>query len=929
MHSGKLEDVGLVFLVDNETVTAVDTNDEMALSCRLQIAELLTIMLDMARNTNSMAHAVTVTQETAKAMPETDEKVDGRTVYRRQTWPQTVTSAALSPQPDAMGTPENLDRAIALLDSSFPLLGLDDTNFVAGLDYAVILLGTRSEQQKSDVSNLNDAMQWCEAAIARTLAWDPDRPRKLQDLANRLAGRAEYTENASNLENGIESALDALGDATLRSGKRAKWLRDLKLEALSMRCTAKQSQLIRTDLVNGTTARSQSIYLARKGDGVVFFGFLANKFVNVLRSSYERECGNANHLNQAAGLLEEALGRLGLNPRQAFLYYGLGETLLLRYEYAIAVESAECTIQACQRTLENEAVPPTIRIRAGLRAAELLGPFGRWAEGTTALVRAVHLLHLLPLVLLQAESKQQFIRHFSGIGAAAAAAALNAGKCATDALQYLELGRAIIPGFLLDMRTDTSALKQAHPDLEQDFLRLSSTLAGFHTEYHLPQGLMTVPFNADEGHWRRPLARELKDLLIKIRSQPGFEQFLLPPTAEQLLAAAVPGPIIVVNVSEWRCDAFLVQPHNIRVVRLPNLHQEKIKQAHESVHMDSSSLETTLKWLWEALVCPVLDALDSKGRKQASGGWTRVWWVAVGPLSGLPLHAAGDHGYHGGETAMDRVMSSYSSSIKALIAGRTPQPLPPSTSTPGRMLLVSMPDTPGKKELSFADPEVAVLSELCPSMHLRAERPPSLTKRQVLSQLRGCRVFHFAGHGHTDTADPSQSCLLLKDWEIDPLTVADLRRQHLQEAALATAPFLAYLSACSTAANEKLTLADEAIHLVSACRLAGFRHVVGTLWSVSDPFCPKLARLFYQTLLDEMDRAQRVRNTRCRGEDVTNIDAAVCRALHLAQRGLRNVGIQDRHETTATHDGLGRGAIGIPSSRRDNLLWVPYVHFGV
>jgi CHAT domain-containing protein len=133
--------------------------------------------------------------------------------------------------------------------------------------------------------------------------------------------------------------------------------------------------------------------------------------------------------------------------------------------------------------------------------------------------------------------------------------------------------------------------------------------------------------------------------------------------------------------------------------------------------------------------------------------------------------------------------------------------------------------------------------------------------------LRTCKLFHFAGHGRSNPLEPSQSCLLLEDWKDNPLTVGDLRDHRLQE----NFPFLGYLSACSTGANEVDRLIDEGIHLVSACQLAGFRHVVGTLWEVSDRYCVDVAKIFYETLRDE-----------------GMTDVAVCRGLHLAIRTLRD-----------------------------------------
>jgi CHAT domain-containing protein len=77
---------------------------------------------------------------------------------------------------------------------------------------------------------------------------------------------------------------------------------------------------------------------------------------------------------------------------------------------------------------------------------------------------------------------------------------------------------------------------------------------------------------------------------------------------------------------------------------------------------------------------------------------------------------------------------------------------------------------------------------------------------------------------------------------ISPLTVSSLLGTNLRQ----HAPFLAYLSACGTGQVGDAKYFDENIHLISGFQLAGFRHVIGTLWTVEDERCLDISRTTYQ-----------------------------------------------------------------------------------
>lgn len=91
-----------------------------------------------------------------------------------------------------------------------------------------------------------------------------------------------------------------------------------------------------------------------------------------------------------------------------------------------------------------------------------------------------------------------------------------------------------------------------------------------------------------------------------------------------------------------------------------------------------------------------------------------------------------------------------------------------------------------------------------------------------------------------DAREPGRSLLLLDDHAQDPLTVADI-------GALRLTGGLAFLSACETALTSS-RLANEGVHVTGAFQLAGYQHVVGTLWPVSDLASVGVVRDFYTAL---------------------------------------------------------------------------------
>lgn len=111
------------------------------------------------------------------------------------------------------------------------------------------------------------------------------------------------------------------------------------------------------------------------------------------------------------------------------------------------------------------------------------------------------------------------------------------------------------------------------------------------------------------------------------------------PTADDLKAAVASGPIVIINVSDYRYDTLVVEKHGLQSIRLPRLHSEEIRvraATLESANMADTSL---LEWLWDTVALPVLDKLGLI--QTPSNNWPRIWWIPTGPLTKFPIHAAG------------------------------------------------------------------------------------------------------------------------------------------------------------------------------------------------------------------------------------------------------------------------------------------------
>ncbi|TFK23338.1 hypothetical protein FA15DRAFT_594300 [Coprinopsis marcescibilis] len=297
------------------------------------------------------------------------------------------------------------------------------------------------------------------------------------------------------------------------------------------------------------------------------------------------------------------------------------------------------------------------------------------------------------------------------------------------------------------------------------------------------------------------------------------------------------------------------------------------------------TLGSILATLWIDVVKPILDALGfSSFPHQSSSELPRIWWCATGPLAFLPLHAAGIYDKGDSDTIFDYAVSSYTPTVTSLTS-RVKNALTSLVDTSG-LFLVSQPDTPGLSRIPATMEEVRVIKAQLASSGVRDRtlEGSAATIEAGLREMENYNNVHFACHAIQDRDDPLQSGFHFHDGRVSLSTIV---KKNLKNANLA------FLSACQTSAGDE-KLSEEAVHLAAGMLAAGYRGVVGTMWSISDNQAPEVAKDFYEYLLAGGGKG---------------IDASrASYALHHAIQSLRRRSGNSEHSL---------------------LTWVPYVHFGV
>jgi len=752
-----------------------------------------------------------------------------------------------------------------------------------------------------DSADLDAAIDAGRQAVATASPGHPHRAMYLSNLGISLRARFDRTGDTADLDAAIDAGQQAVATTPPGHPEGARQLSNL---GISLR-----ARFDRTgdgaDLDAAIDAGRQAV-AATRSTNPNWAIYLTN-LGNSLLLRFER-AGDGADVDAAIDAGRQAIDATPFgHPNRAAYLYNLGSSLFARSERAGDGADLDAAVGCWQQASQMPTGTPRVRLAAARRwGAEAAGA-GRAHEATEAYTLAVGLLPEIAWHGLGRATREEQLSQWGGLAADAAACAVMDARPEL-AVELLEQGRSVLWTQALNLRSDLADLADKAPDLAERLDRIRAILdspipeeTAHPSESASGSGLVVgrTRQEQDAVELRRRKAREWDEVLAQVRAMDGFEHFLSAIPYAELAVAAAGGPVVIVNASHHGCHALIVKADTQRplVVPLPRMSLgAAMDQAKEMLEIGASAGDPArtfrdrekdrhavldvLAWLWDAIAEPVLTALGRTGPPETGIPRPRVWWCPTGPLTVLPVHAAGRHPRlrtattSGTNCVLDRVISSYIPTLTALT--RASQPSAPA---PVRQLTVGMCTTPGLPPLPAVSAELEVLARYFPPDGVNHQfAGPQATRTAVLNAIANHSWVHLACHASQKHSDPDRSGFAL--WDAT-LTITDLASLPSQQRDLA------FLSACQTATSS-LRYLDEAIHLAGAMQFLGYHHVIATMWTIADPPAPHIAHSFYATLTagGSPDPGQ--------GAE----------ALHYAIDGLRQ------------------------SDPTNPLFWAPYIHLG-
>lgn len=484
--------------------------------------------------------------------------------------------------------------------------------------------------------------------------------------------------------------------------------------------------------------------------------------VRLLHWGYS-EFSMPEYLEEALKRLEEAIKLCPSgHPDLAKCYIASNTINMARYEQTKEERFLEEAKKDMFKASQVKNVDPWSEIDYARAASADFMERSEYCMASKLLERAVRLIPLVSNRGMAPEVQQQRLSSLADLPTEACSATLAAGKSVEEALELLELGRGVILGYKIDSRSDFTILKEIASEKYEELLSVRARINA------------TIGEAEDLPAWenqRQSALERWEKLLEEIRAIPALKDFLRPHSSNKLMELAAYGPIAVLNCTSIRADAIVITRKNIRAIPLDVPYEDLKKLAlsmkdsittgpPSSLGARNRDMNKMLAYLWKSVASPIAAELGTHLAPTGSGGLSRIWWIPVGLMSLMPIHAAGNWGKNEQGRFADIAISSYIPTIKALKYSREKSSMIAHSNPHKSILAVSMPTTPGEPDLAGLLKEVAFIEDSMKGISTRLLERPSTA--HVLKELgRGFTFVHFACHGETKLGNAMDSNLLL------------------------------------------------------------------------------------------------------------------------------------------------------------------------
>jgi hypothetical protein len=271
----------------------------------------------------------------------------------------------------------------------------------------------------------------------------------------------------------------------------------------------------------------------------------------------------------------------------------------------------------------------------------------------------------------------------------------------------------------------------------------------------------------DIGNDRRHLVSVWDRLVDEVRKLPKFKHFLKPIPFHQLRKAATTGQVVVINASKYGVDALIFSAIGpIEYVSLPDIDLKVLTELSSNIVLKQPGnasatqqrtytkrfLKPALRTVWNDILITIFDKIQITSADTSGLPRRRIWWYPTGPLTFIPIHAAGPG--NGANDASQLVISSYVTTLESLHQAqkKTRQ----ISQEQQKFLAISQPQTPGQNCIPQSQDEVnGVVQLLHSSGWLKDDivclYAPEATTGYVSDMLEACSWVHFACHGSQDS----------------------------------------------------------------------------------------------------------------------------------------------------------------------------------